>query len=76
MDKNYFINEYLQGRHPIDKKSWELPSESELDRDEALFDALLEERKNRTPLLRGRGWGWVSVAAAIAIVFALFTSRR
>ena len=73
MDKHYFIDEYLQGRHPIEGKKWELPTADELDRDEALYDALLAER-NRSPLL-WRGWGRLLFAAAavLAIVFALFT---
>lgn len=75
MDKKLLIDEYLQGRHPIEGKKWELPTADELDRDEALFDALLAERGKRAPLLRGRGWGWVSIAAAIVIAIALFTWR-
>lgn len=75
MDKNYLIDEYLKGKHPIEQEKWDLPTESELDRDEAFFDALLAERGKRAPLLRGRGWGWVSIAAAIVIVIALFTWR-
>ena len=73
MNKKLLINDYLQGKHPIEHDSWELPTEGELDRDEALYDAILAERKNRTPLLRGRGWGWVSVAAVLVAVFTLFT---
>ncbi len=57
MDKKLLIDSYLEGKHPIEQEKWELPTESELDRDEALFDVLLDEKKNKTPLLRGRGWG-------------------
>ena len=73
MDKKLLIDQYLQGKHPIDQEKWELPTESELDRDEALFDALLAER-NRSPLL-WRGWGrlLVSIAAVLIAVVALFT---
>ena len=73
MDKRLLIDQYLQGRHPIEQKSWELPTADELDRDEALYDALLEERKHSPLLWRGRGRLWVSIAAVLAIVFALFT---
>ena len=75
MDKNYLIDEYLRGKHPIDKEKWELPTDGELDRDEALYDALLAER-NHSPLL-WRGWGrlWGSVAAVLIAVVALFTWR-
>lgn len=45
MDKNYLINEYLQGKHPIEGESWDLPTDSELERDTALYDALLAERR-------------------------------
>lgn len=76
MDKKLLIDEYLEGKHPIEQEKWELPSESELDRDEALFDALLDEKKNKTPLLRGRGWGWVSAAAVLIAAVALFTWRN
>ena len=41
-----FLDDYLQGKHPIEQKKWELPTESELDRDEALFDALLADPLN------------------------------
>ena len=73
MDKKLLIDSYLEGKHPIEQKKWELPSESELDRDEALYDEILAEKKNKTPLLRGRGWGWVSAAAVLIAVVALFT---
>lgn len=73
MDKKLLIDSYLEGKHPIEQKKWELPSESELDRDEALYDEILAEKKNKTPLLRGRGWGWVSAAAVLIAAVALFT---
>ena len=73
MDKKLLIDNYLEGKHPIEQKKWELPSESELDRDEALYDEILAEKKNKTPLLRGRGWGWVSAAAVLIAAVALFT---
>ncbi|MBO7472190.1 MAG: hypothetical protein J6T78_10085 [Bacteroidaceae bacterium] len=73
MDKKLLIDSYLDGKHPIEQEKWELPSESELDRDEALYDEILAEKKNKTPLLRGRGWGWVSAAAVLIAVVALFT---
>ena len=73
MNKKLLIDEYLQGRHPIGQEKWEQPTESELDRDEALYDAILAEKKNRTPLLRWKGWGWISAAAVLVAVLALFT---
>lgn len=73
MDKKLLIDEYLEGKHPIEQKKWELPSDNELDRDEALYDEILAEKKNKTPLLRGRGWGWVSAAAVLIAAVALFT---
>ncbi|MBQ5937871.1 MAG: hypothetical protein IJL50_08545 [Bacteroidaceae bacterium] len=73
MDKKLLIDSYLEGKHPIEQEKWELPTDIELDRDEALFDEILAEKKNKTPLLRGRGWGWVSAAAVLIAVVALFT---
>ena len=73
MDKKLLIDDYLQGRHPIEGKSWELPTEGELDRDEALYEALLAERE-KAPLLGGRfGGGLLAAAAVLVAVFALFT---
>lgn len=72
MDKNQFIDEYLNGKRPIEQEKWELPSESELDQDEALFDALLAQNP-KAPLL-ARRFGerlWVAAAVLIAAV-ALF----
>ena len=73
MNKKLLIDEYLQGKHPIEHDMWELPTEGELDRDEALYDALLAER-NYSPLL-WRGWGRLCfyAAAVLVAVFALFT---
>ena len=88
MDKKLLIDSYLEGKHPIEQEKWELPTESELDRDEALFDALLAERPSKSPLkgdvtypLRGgRGGSWRgrrrllgSIAAVLIAVVALFT---
>ena len=46
MDKKLLIDEYLEGKRPIEEKKWELPSDNELDRDEALFEASMDEKKN------------------------------
>ena len=87
MDKHDFIDDYLMGKHPIEGKKWELPTEDELDRDEALYDALLA-RPSKSPLKgdllfspmggrvgpwRGRGRLWVSIAAVLIAVVTLFT---
>ena len=69
MDKKQIIEDYLQGRHPMEQHSWELPSAQELDNAEAEFDCL----RKKTPLHRGRGWGWVFLAAAcVAGIIAIF----
>ena len=67
MDKKQIIEDYLQGRHPMEQHSWELPSAQELDNAEAEFDCL----RKKTPLHRGRGWGWVFYAAACVVGFVV-----
>lgn len=66
MDKKLLIDSYLQGKRPIEHETWSLPSESELDRDEALFDALLAERRKASLLNRKRR-GWLLAAAAVVV---------
>ncbi len=66
MDKKLLIDSYLQGKRPIEHEPWSLPSESELDRDEALYDALLAERR-KASLLNRKRWGWLLAAAAVVV---------
>lgn len=72
MDKKRIIEEYLQGKHPIEQESWELPSTQELERDEALFDSLTPR-----PLRVKRGlkrrvlWPYAVSAIAASIVLLL-----
>ena len=88
MDKKLLIDSYLEGKHPIEQEKWELPTESELDRDEALYDALLAERLSKSPLKgdftsplrggrvgswRGRRRLFGSIAAVLIAAIALFT---
>ena len=85
MDKKLRIDEYLQGKHPIEQEKWELPTESELDRDEALFDALLADppqpslkgREKASPLNGSRIGSWERygkwLLAAAAVVVAVLT---
>ena len=68
-----FLDDYLQGKHPIEQEKWELPTESELDRDEALFDALLDEKKNGPRFTRSMGKALLAIAAVLIAVVALFT---
>ena len=90
MDKKLLTNDYLQGRHPIEDNSWELPTEGELDRDEALYDALLRPSKSplkgdlsSSPSRGGREGSWrrwsgwlLAVAAVLVAVFTLFTWKN
>ena len=66
MDKKLLIDSYLQGKRPIEHETWSLPSKSELDRDEALYDALLAERR-KASLLNRKRWGWLLAAAAVVV---------
>ena len=68
-----FLDDYLQGKHPIEQEKWELPTESELDRDEALFDALLDEKRNGPRFTRSMGKALLAIAAVLIAVVALFT---
>ena len=70
MNKNRIIEDYLQGKHPIEQESWEMPSADELERDEALFESLMAQKKAPK---RIRIWPWVGlIAASIVIAFILW----
>jgi hypothetical protein len=69
MDKKQIIEDYLQGRHPMEQHSWELPSAQELERDEAEFDRLMEARNK--PRRRLRLWP-LAAAACVAGIIAIF----
>lgn len=68
MDKKQIIEDYLQGRHPMEQHSWELPSAQELERDEALFESLVPPKKAPK---RIRLWP-LAVAACVAGFVAIF----
>lgn len=68
MDKKQIIEDYLQGRHPMEQHSWELPSAQELERDEALFESLVPQKKASK---RIRLWP-LAVAACVAGFVAIF----
>ena len=68
MNKNRIIEDYLQGKHPIEQESWELPSAKELERDEALFESLRAQKKAPK---RIRLWP-LAVAACVAGFVAIF----
>ena len=72
MDKKHFIDEYLNGKRPIEQEKWELPTESELDRDEALFDAILAEKKQASRFTKTIGQGLLAIAAVLIAAVALF----
>lgn len=68
MNKNRIIEDYLQGKHPIEQESWELPSAQELERDEALFESLVPQKKAPK---RIRLWP-LAAAACVAGFVAIF----
>ena len=68
MDKKQIIEDYLQGRHPMEQHSWELPSAQELERYEALFESLVPQKKAPK---RIRLWP-LAVAACVAGFVAIF----
>lgn len=76
MDKKLLIDEYLQGKHPIEGKKWELPTAEELDRDEALFDEIIAEKKQTSRFTRTIGRTLLAIAAVLIAVVALFTWKN
>ena len=71
MDKNYLINEYLQGKHPIEGESWNLPTASELERDEALYDALIAERRASKQRKLPIALRWITSGIAACILLLI-----
>ena len=69
MDKKRIIEEYLQGKHPIEQESWELPSAQELERDEALYDSLMAKKKAPKRIWL---WPWVGAVAASIVLLLVF----
>lgn len=73
MDKKLLIEQYLQGKHPIEHETWNLPTDSELDRDEALYDALIAEKKAAKQI---KFWPYatsaIAAAACVLIAFLLW----
>ncbi|MCR5850670.1 MAG: hypothetical protein K6G92_08150 [Bacteroidaceae bacterium] len=73
MDKKLLIEQYLQGKHPIEHETWDLPTDSELDRDEALYDALIAEKKAAKQI---KFWPYatsaIAAAACVLIAFLLW----
>ncbi|MBO7069108.1 MAG: hypothetical protein J6W52_10620 [Bacteroidaceae bacterium] len=74
MDKNRIIEDYLQGKHPIEQESWELPSAQELDNAEAEFDQLMEARKK--PRRRLRLWPLAAAACVAGIIAILLAPPK
>ena len=68
MNKNRIIEDYLQGKHPIEQESWEMPSADELERDEALFESLIAQKKAPK---RIRLWPWVGLIAASIVIASI-----
>jgi len=71
MNKNHFVDEYLRGKHPIEGESWELPTAGELERDEALYNALLVERKSSKRSKHPIALRWLAVGIAASVLLLL-----
>ena len=73
MDKKQIIEDYLQGRHPMEQQSWELPSAQELDNAEAEFDRIKKSLTPR-PLRKERGLKFwpLAIAACLAGFVVIF----
>ena len=71
MDKNYLINEYLQGKHPIEGESWDLPTASELEKDEALYDALIAEKRASKQRKLPIALRWITSGIAACILLLI-----
>ncbi len=73
MDKKQIIEDYLQGRHPMEQHSWELPSAQELDNAEAEFDRIKKSLTPR-PLRKERGLKFwpLAIAACLAGFVVIF----
>jgi hypothetical protein len=71
MDKKQIIEDYLQGRHPMEQHSWELPSAQELDNAEAEFDRISLTPR---PLRKERGLKFwpLAIAACLAGFVVIF----
>ena len=73
MDKKQIIEDYLQGRHPMEQHSWDLPSAQELDNAEAEFDRIKKSLTPR-PLRKERGLKFwpLAIAACLAGFVVIF----
>lgn len=79
MTNKFSLEQYLDGKHPLQPERTALPAGAELEAAEAEYDRFVSEQnklsahRTSTPLHYGRSWGWgLSIAAAVLIAFLLW----
>ena len=76
MEKSFSLEQYLEGKSPLQPERLALPTDEELDAAEAEFDRIVcerndETRKKKPVTKRLLRWWPVAVAAVVALAFIL-----
>lgn len=76
MEKAFSLEQYLEGKSPLQPERLALPTDEELDAAEAEFDRIVcerndETRKNKTATKRPLRWWPIAAAAVVAFAFIL-----
>ena len=83
MTNKFSLEQYLDGKHPLQPERTALPAEAELEAAEAEYDRIVSERtKAKTeqgdrPRLDRQYWAWgLSIAAVFILVFLLWPEKH
>ena len=71
MDKTRIINDYLEGKRPMEQTSWELPTNDELRHAEKEYARLLAGMTRPRRRMSPHALSWTAVAAAVVLTAML-----
>ena len=71
MDKTRIINDYLEGKRPMEQTSWELPTDDELRHAEKEYASLLAGMTRPRRRMSPHALSWTAVAAAVVLTAML-----
>lgn len=71
MDKTRIINDYLEGKRPMEQTSWELPTDDELRHAEKEYARLLAGMTRPRRRMSPHALSWTAVAAAVVLTAML-----